>query len=104
VSCQNERSQFKNKQKCLKILKARLYELEKEKKRAALEKHYDDKGEIAWGNQIRSYVFMPYQMVKDLRTNFEVGNVAAVMDGQLDPFIQAYLSWKASGSKATRES
>lgn len=91
VTCQNERSQHKNKQKALKILKARLYALEQEKKRKAMERHYDEKGEIAWGNQIRSYVFMPYQLVKDHRTGLEAGNIERVMDGDLDPFIDAYL-------------
>lgn len=92
VQSQNERSQYKNKATAMKLLKAKLYELEQEKKRAQIEKHYDEKGSIAWGNQIRSYVFMPYQMVKDHRTNHEVGNVSRVMDGDLDPFINAYLS------------
>ena len=94
VQCQNERSQYKNKVTALKVLKARLYELEQEKKRLALEKHYDEKGEIAWGNQIRSYIFMPYQMVKDHRSGFETGNIDPVMDGELDQFIQAYLDWQ----------
>lgn len=91
VSCQAERSQFKNKSIALKILKARLYELEREKQRSKMEKHYSEKGEIAWGNQIRSYVFMPYQLVKDHRTNTEVGNTERVMDGDIDVFIEAYL-------------
>lgn len=94
VACQVERSQMKNRATAMKLLRAKLYELEQEKKRAALEKHYDDKGDIAWGNQIRSYVFMPYQLVKDLRTGTETGNVQAVMDGHLDPFMAAYLSFK----------
>lgn len=94
VQCQNERSQYKNKMTALKVLKARLYELEQEKKRLALEKHYDKKGEIAWGNQIRSYIFMPYQMVKDHRTGFETGNINAITDGELDQFIQAFLDWQ----------
>jgi peptide chain release factor 2 len=100
VACQKERSQIKNRSTAMKILKARLYELEQEKQRAALEKHYDEKGDIAWGNQIRSYVFMPYQLVKDLRTNWEVGNVQGVMDGELDPFIKAYLDWKTTKKDA----
>lgn len=95
VACQVERSQHKNRTLAMKILKARLFEREMEKKRAALEKHYDDKGDIAWGNQIRSYVFMPYQMVKDLRSGYETGNVQAVMDGELDSLIQSYLDTRA---------
>jgi peptide chain release factor 2 len=95
VACQSERSQIKNRAKAMKILKLRLYELELEKKRAAVEKRYDEKGDIAWGNQIRSYVFMPYQLVKDHRTNFESGNVERVMDGELDPFIDSYLEHEA---------
>ncbi|MBI5573274.1 MAG: peptide chain release factor 2 [Elusimicrobia bacterium] len=94
VQSQNERSQFKNKATSMKLLKAKLYELEQEKKRAQVEKHYDEKGSIAWGSQIRSYVFMPYQLVKDHRTGFETGNVQKVMDGDIDKFIQAYLSQK----------
>jgi len=94
VQSQNERSQFKNKGTAMKLLKAKLYELEQEKKRAQVEKHYDEKGSIAWGSQIRSYVFMPYQLVKDHRTGFETGNVKIVMDGDIDKFIQAYLSQK----------
>jgi len=94
VQSQNERSQFKNKVTAMKLLKAKLYELEQEKKRAKVEKHYDEKGSIAWGSQIRSYVFMPYQMVKDHRTGFETGNVQKIMDGDIDKFIHAYLSQK----------
>jgi peptide chain release factor 2 len=95
VACQSERSQIKNRAKAMKILKLRLYEIELEKKRAAVEKRYDEKGDMAWGNQIRSYVFMPYQLVKDHRTDFEVGNVERVMDGDLDAVIDAYLEYKA---------
>lgn len=94
VQSQNERSQFKNKGTAMKLLKAKLYELEQEKKRAKVEKHYDEKGSIAWGNQIRSYVFMPYQLVKDHRTDYETGNISKVMDGDIDPFINSYLSQK----------
>ena len=93
VACQNQRSQIKNREKAYQILKIRLYELERDKLRQAMEKRYDEKGDIAWGNQIRSYVFMPYQMVKDHRTGFEVGQVDKVMDGDLDAFIDAYLEW-----------
>ena len=95
VACQNQRSQIKNREKAMQILKIRLYELERDKQRQAKEKRYDEKGDIAWGNQIRSYVFMPYQMVKDHRTGFEVGQVEKVMDGELDLFMDAYLEWRA---------
>jgi peptide chain release factor 2 len=91
VSCQAERSQFKNKMMAMKVLRARLYEFEMEEKRSRLDKHYSEKGDIAWGNQIRSYVFMPYQLVKDHRTDTETGNVQKVMDGDIDLFIEAYL-------------
>ena len=91
VSCQNERSQLKNRTTALKVLKARLYESLQDEKRAEREKFYGEKGEIAWGNQIRSYVFQPYQMVKDLRTGCETGNVQAVMDGDIDTFIHTWL-------------
>lgn len=101
VACQQERSQIKNRALAMKILKAKLYDLEQEKQRAALERHYDEKGGISWGNQIRSYVFMPYQLVKDLRTEHETGNVQAVMDGDLDPFIKAFLDWKATKKDAS---
>jgi len=95
VQSQNERSQLKNRVTAMKLLKARLYELEQEKKRQVIERHYDDKGDIAWGNQIRSYVFMPYQLVKDHRTGKEIPQVNDVMDGEIDPFISEYLNWKA---------
>lgn len=94
VSSQSERSQIKNRATAMKLLRAKMYELEQEKKRAAREKHYDDKGDIAWGNQIRSYVFMPYQLVKDLRTGIETSNINGVMDGAIDEFMEAYLSFK----------
>ena len=93
VQCQNERSQFQNKDKAMQMLKAKLYMLQKE---ANAEKLSDIRGEvkeIGWGNQIRSYVMQPYTMVKDHRTNAETGNVDAVLDGDLDPFINAYLKW-----------
>lgn len=93
VQCQNERSQFQNKDKAMQMLKAKLYMLKKE---ANAEKLSDIRGEvkeIGWGNQIRSYVMQPYTMVKDHRTEAETGNVDAVMDGALDPFINAYLKW-----------
>ena len=91
VACQNERSQFKNKASAMKILKSRLYEKLLDQKRAEMDRFYGEKGEISWGNQIRSYVFQPYQMVKDLRTGAETGNLQAVMDGDIDLFINAWL-------------
>lgn len=91
VQCQNERSQHKNKASAMKVLKARLYELEKKKKNEKLEKLEDLKSDIAWGNQIRSYVLHPYRMVKDLRTRVEISDVNKVLDGDLDEFIKASL-------------
>lgn len=91
VQCQNERSQHKNKATSMKVLKARLYDLEKKKKREKLEKLEDAKSDIAWGNQIRSYVLHPYRMIKDLRTNVESGDVERVLDGNIDKFIKALL-------------
>jgi len=91
VACQNERSQMKNKATAMKILKARVYEKMQDEKRSEMEKFYGEKGEIGWGSQIRSYVFQPYQLVKDLRTGSETGNVQAVMDGDLDKFVVAWL-------------
>lgn len=91
VQCQNERSQHKNKATAMKVLRARLYELEKKKKLEKLEKLEDAKSEIAWGNQIRSYVLHPYKMIKDLRTDVETGNVERVLDGDIDKFIEASL-------------
>lgn len=98
VSSQVERSQHKNRALCMKLLKAKLYDLQMEKQRAVTEKHYDEKGDIAWGHQIRSYVFMPYQMVKDARSGFESSQIQGVMDGELNPFIHAFLEWKLSGA------
>jgi peptide chain release factor 2 len=100
VTCQNERSQIKNKATAMKTLKSRLYEKLEDEKRSEMEKFYGEKGEIAWGNQIRSYVFQPYQMVKDLRTGVETGNVQAVMDGALDPFVHA---WLRAGGPTSRK-
>lgn len=91
VCCQNERSQHKNKSSAMKVLKARLYELEKEKQKEKLESISNEKKEIAWGSQIRSYVLHPYRMVKDLRTKMETGKVDAVLDGDIDPFIENFL-------------
>ena len=91
VACQAERSQGRNRELALKMLKAKLYELEQDKKRAEIDRQYGEKGDVAWGSQIRSYVFQPYQMVKDHRTGAETSNVQAVMDGDIDAFIQAKL-------------
>ncbi|HQD40246.1 MAG TPA: peptide chain release factor 2 [Bacillota bacterium] len=91
VQCQNERSQHSNREAAMKILQARLFELRQQEQQEKIDSLRQDQGEIAWGNQIRSYVFCPYTMVKDHRTGFEVGNVEAVMDGELGPFIEAYL-------------
>ena len=94
VQCQSERSQHANRESAMKILRARLMERQLAEQRANLESIKGEQQEIAWGSQIRSYVFCPYTMVKDHRTNVEVGNVEAVMDGHLDPFIEAYLKMK----------
>jgi peptide chain release factor 2 len=92
VQCQSERSQFRNKENALKILKSRLYQLYKEKEEEKQEKLESQKKKIEWGSQIRSYVFHPYNLVKDHRTEVETSNSQAVMDGEIDEFIQAYLS------------
>ncbi len=97
VQCQNEKSQHRNREMAMKILKARLYELEKKKKEAKKQELHQNQKEISWGNQIRSYVFNPYRLVKDHRTNLEVGNVEAVLDGEIDMFIEAYLYVKKNG-------
>ncbi len=93
VQCQNERSQLRNRETALRILKARLYEIAEKKQRDELSELTGQKKEIAFGSQIRSYTFHPYQLIKDHRTGEEVGNVEAVMDGDLDPFVKAYLLW-----------
>ncbi len=100
VACQNERSQFKNKATAMKMLKARLYERAIEEQAAKKAEVDKQKTDIAWGNQIRSYVFQPYTMVNDHRTEMKVGDVQKVMDGDLDPFIEAYLKRFGGGSKA----
>ena len=97
VTCQRERSQFANKKNALKILKARLYEYYRKKAEEEKKKLEGEKSEIGWGHQIRSYVFQPYRLVKDHRTQYSVGNVEAVMDGEIDDFIYAYLLWKKTG-------
>ena len=102
VSCQTERSQFQNRDNCMRMLRSRLVQLKME---AHLEKISDIKGvqlKIEWGSQIRSYVFMPYQLVKDNRTGYETSNINAVMDGDLDGFINAYLKASATGNWAAK--
>lgn len=96
VQCQNERSQHKNRAMAMKVLKARLYELKKKEQEEKMEQLHSTKKEIAWGSQIRSYTLQPYRLAKDHRTNLEIGNVDAVLDGDLDPFIQTYLLQKTT--------
>jgi peptide chain release factor 2 len=91
VACQNERSQHKNRATAMRMLKAKLFEREEEKRRNEADELRGEKSEMGWGNQIRSYVLHPYQMVKDLRTEAETGNTAAVLDGDLDQFVEAWL-------------
>lgn len=91
VTCQSERSQIKNRDQAMKMLKAKLYQLEIEKQQAEVDALRGEQKEIGWGSQIRSYIFQPYTMIKDHRTNIEVGNVQGVMDGDIDPFIDGYL-------------
>jgi len=102
VQCQSERSQHKNKASAMKVLKARIYELEKKVKREKLEKLEDAKSDIAWGNQIRSYVLQPYRMIKDLRTNVEIGDVDRVLDGDIDEFIKSNLIARKSGTNKSQ--
>lgn len=99
VVCRAERSQLQNRQMALKMLKAKLYELEESKRNQAQAAYESEKGDIAWGNQIRSYVLQPYQLVKDLRTEHERGDVQSVLDGDLDGFIEAYLMKNADQGK-----
>ncbi len=99
VQCQNERSQIKNRAVAMKVLKSKLYEMRKKEQEDKLDRIAGEKKDIAWGSQIRSYVFQPYQMVKDHRTGHEVGNIGAVMDGDIEQFIDAFLMGKrATGS------
>ncbi len=97
VACQTERSQTMNRATCMSMLKARLYEYYREEKEKENAKFAQEKKDISWGNQIRSYVFQPYTMVKDHRTRYSIGNIQAVMDGDIDPFIESYLSAKWKG-------
>ena len=101
AGCQNERSQHKNKEKAMKLLRSRLYEYELEKKRAVTKKLEDSKLDIGFGSQIRSYVLQPYRMAKDLRTRVEVGDVDKVLDGDLEPFIRGYLRLRREGNAIT---
>ena len=93
VTCQKERSQLSNRETAMKMLKSKLLELELKKKEEEMKKIQGEQSDIGWGNQIRSYVFQPYALVKDHRTNTEIGNVKAVMDGSIDDFINSYLRW-----------
>ena len=103
VQCQNERSQHKNKASALKVLKSRLYELEKEKQGEEKKEMEKQKRKIEWGSQIRSYVLHPYRLIKDLRTGVEAGNVDVVLDGDLQAFIQAYLRFAKTGPEVIKE-
>ncbi len=96
VACQNERSQHKNKATAMKVLKARLYDLKLKEQEKEMEGLIGDKKDIAWGNQIRSYVLHPYRMIKDHRTSVEVGNVDPVLDGDISVFLEAYLKYKGT--------
>ncbi len=91
VQCQQEKSQHRNKDMAMKVLKARLYQQEKEKQNEKIRELHESKDDIAWGSQIRSYVLHPYQMAKDHRINLEIGNVNSVLDGGIDPFIEGVL-------------
>jgi peptide chain release factor 2 len=97
IRCAQERSQLRNRELAWERLKAKLYQLEEDEQKAEADRTYGEKGEIGWGSQIRSYVFQPYQMVKDLRTGHETGNIQAVMDGDLDGFIEAKLRGREKG-------
>ncbi len=94
VSCQNERSQTQNKARAMQILAARLAERQRQERQAELEALSGDKRDVAFGSQIRTYTLQPYQLVKDERTRYETGNVQAVLDGDLDGFIESYLQWR----------
>jgi peptide chain release factor 2 len=97
VSCQVERSQFQNRDRAMAMLRAKLADLERQRREAELDEIKGDQQRVGFGSQIRSYVLQPYQMVKDLRSDFETGNVSAVLDGDLDPFMEAYLQWRRAG-------
>lgn len=93
VSCQSERSQIQNRETAMKMLKSKLLDMKEKEHKDKIEDLKGNQMDIAWGSQIRSYVFCPYTMVKDHRTNYEVGNVQGVMDGDLNEFINSYLKW-----------
>jgi peptide chain release factor 2 len=97
VSCQNERSQIRNRDAAMKVLKSRLYDIKIREQQAKIDKLGGEKKDIAFGSQIRSYVLHPYQMVKDLRTEYETGNTSAVLDGEIDEFIEAGIRWRRQG-------
>lgn len=101
VACQTQRSQHQNRAAAMKLLLSRIYALRQDEQKQEIEKFYGEKGSISWGNQIRSYVLQPYRLVKDLRTGVETGNVTAVLDGDLDPFVNA---WLKAGCPAKRSS
>ena len=101
VSCQNERSQTQNKARAMQILAARLAERQREERRRELEAITGEKRDVAFGSQIRTYTLHPYQLVKDERTRHETGNVLAVLDGDLDDFIESFLQWRRSGSDSS---
>jgi peptide chain release factor 2 len=98
IVCRAERSQLQNRRMAMKMLKAKLYEMEMQKREEQAAAYQANKSQIAWGSQIRSYVLAPYRLVKDLRTSHETGNVDAVLDGELDPFVEAYLLAAAGGT------
>jgi peptide chain release factor 2 len=104
VQCQSDRSQHKNRAAAEKMLRARLYELELQKREQEAQDAHDSKTDIGWGHQIRSYVLHPYQMVKDLRTGVEQGNAQGVLDGNLDPFIEAALSARVGSARVEKSS
>ncbi|WP_142525855.1 peptide chain release factor 2 [Methylacidimicrobium cyclopophantes] len=104
VTCQNQRSQLQNRATALRVLRSRLYEIESDRRRAEQERIYGEKGEIGWGRQIRSYVMQPYQLVRDLRTGEETADVQGVLDGELEPFLSAFLRGKKRSSLEEGES
>jgi peptide chain release factor 2 len=102
AACQAERSQMQNRARAMALLAARLAERARQEHLAQMEEIRGDQGEAAWGRQIRSYVLQPYQMVKDLRTDVEVGNVEGVLDGDLDRFVDGYLQWRREREEQAR--